>query len=309
MSARLVMVGLGEILWDFLPSGKVLGGAPANFAYMTKVLGNEGIIASRVGNDELGWEACRVIEERGMESSYVQYDGKHCTGTASVVLDTDGQPKFTIDGSVAWDFFEWTPAWQELSSRADVVCFGPLAQRSPASAGTIERFLLNIPAKTLRVCDANLRKPFYTAERLRKSFQYADVLKLNELELFQVSSLLGVGEGEDDQLATALLREFDLKLICVTKGERGSLLVSETGSVRDEGVSVEVTDAIGAGDAFTACVAHFYMQGRPLRQISDFANRFAAWVTTQVGATPYISSAQLEEILGIEGSDRSGVRA
>lgn len=310
MSVRPVMVGLGEILWDILPSGKVLGGAPANFAYMANVLGNLGIVASRVGNDELGWKACQVVEERGMESGYLQHDKLHETGTARVLLDPGGQPKFTIRESVAWDFFEWTPAWQELSARADVVCFGPLAQRSPASADAIERFLLNTPAKTLRICDANLREPFYTADILHKSFHLADVLKLNDEELLRVSSLLGIGgEGEEEKLAATLLREFNLELVCLTKGARGSLLVSETRAIRHTGLSVEVADAIGAGDAFTACVAHYYVQSRPLEQISDAANRFAAWVTTQVGAAPFISPDRLEEILDIDGPGSAKVNA
>lgn len=310
MSARLVMVGLGEILWDLLPSGKVLGGAPANFAYMTKVLGDQGVVASRVGNDELGWHACRVIEERGMESQYLQCDDLHETGTARVHLESGGQPRFTIQESVAWDFLEWEPAWQELSTKANVVCFGTLAQRSPASAETIELFLRNTPTETLRICDVNLRDPYYTADMLRKSFQFADVLKLNDVELFRASALLAIdGKFGEEEAAAALLREFDLELICVTKGARGSLLVSKTKAVRHEGLRVEVADAIGAGDAFTACVAHYYMQGRPLEQISDSANRFAAWVATQVGATPFISPDQLEEILDIHDSGDTKVSA
>jgi fructokinase len=123
------MIGLGEVLWDILPSGKVLGGAPANFAYMTNVLGDEGIVASRVGNDELGREACEVIQRRGLNASYLQYDNEHQTGTAAVSIDAAGQPNFTIREPVAWDFLHWTSGWEELSNRADVVCFGSLAQR------------------------------------------------------------------------------------------------------------------------------------------------------------------------------------
>lgn len=310
MSVGPVMVGLGELLWDLLPSGRVLGGAPTNFAFMANILGNVGIVASRVGNDDLGRKARQIIEQRGMESYYLQEDNLHETGTARVLLESNGQPKFTIQESVAWDFLEWEPAWQELSTRANVVCFGTLAQRSPASAKTIERFLLNTPANALRICDANLREPFYTADMLRRSFQYADVLKLNDVELFRVWSLLAIdGKGEEEKVAAALLREFDLELICVTKGACGSLLVSKTETVRHAGLRVEVADAIGAGDAFTACVAHYYMQGRPLEQISDSANRFAAWVATQVGATPFISPDQLEVILNIDGPGSTNVNA
>jgi len=254
-----------------------------------------------VGRDELGEKACRVLEGREMYSSYLQHDKLHETGTARVLFDSGDQHKFTIQESVAWDFLEWTPAWRELSTRADVVCFGPLAQRSSVSAEAIERFLLNTPAKAIRICDANLREPFYTADTLRKSFQLADVLKLNDEELLRVSLLLEIGnDGEEEALAATLLREFNLELICVTKGARGSLLVTKTRAVRHAGLKVKVADTIGAGDAFTACVAHYYVQNRPLEQISNSANRFAAWVTTQVGAAPFISSDQLESILSVD---------
>lgn len=306
MNTPPVMVGLGELLWDLLPSGKVLGGAPANFAHMAQVLGSEGIVASRVGEDQLGQEARRAIQERGMEVRFLQSDRLHKTGTASVLVDGAGQPQFSIDASVAWDYLEWTPGWQDLSARADVICFGSLAQRTPASAATIERFLLNASANALRICDANLRDPFYSVETLHRSFQFADVLKLNDTELIRVAALLGVGGESEEELAASLLRKFDLELVCVTKGARGSLLVSRTEVVRHGGLSVEVADAIGAGDAFTACVAHYFVQGRPLKQISDSANSFAAWVATQVGATPVISRDRLEEILnlGVPGSKK-----
>lgn len=299
MSVRPVMVGLGELLWDFLPSGRVLGGAPANFAYMTQILGNQGIVASRVGDDELGVEAIRAIEERGMESHYLQLDRAHRTGTASVMIESDGQPQFTIAQSVAWDFLEWTPEWEELSSRTDVVCFGSLAQRSSASAAVVERFLLNAPETALCICDANLREPFYTIETLRKSFRFADVLKLNEAELMRVAALLGITGQDEQELATNMLREFDLELVCLTRGRRGSLIVSEEMTIGHVGVRVEVTDAVGAGDAFTACVAHYYLKHRPLEEISNAANNLAAWVATQAGATPAISRNQLERILDV----------
>jgi len=294
------MVGLGEVLWDLLPSRKVLGGAPANFAYMATVFGNRGIVASRLGNDDLGHEAFLAMNNVGLDTTYVQVDGRHETGVAGVLLDSEGQPNFTIKRQVAWDFLQWTPAWEELSSRADVVCYGSLAQRTQTSASTIERFLQNTPSKTLRICDANLRAPFYSANTLRRSFQFAAILKLNEQELYQVSSSLELGDGDEIELSKKLLREFDLDLICVTKGPRGSLLVSKHELVAHRGIDAEVADAIGAGDAFTACIAHYYIQGRPLEQISELANRFAAWVATQVGATPPVSEAQLIRIMGAD---------
>ena len=293
------MVGLGEVLWDLLPSRKALGGAPANFAYIAKVFGNQGIVASRLGNDDLGREAYQAMNNVGLDTTYVQVDGEHETGVAGVLLDSEGQPNFTIKTEVAWDFLQWTPAWKELSSRVDVVCYGSLAQRCQTSASTIERFLQNTPSKALHICDANLREPFYNVDTLRKSFQFADILKLNEQELFQVASSFELGSGDEIELSKKLLREFDLDLICVTKGARGSLLVSEHEQISHRGIDAEVADAIGAGDAFTACVAHYYIQGRPLEEISELANRFAAWVATQVGATPPVSKAQLAQIMDV----------
>jgi fructokinase len=291
------MIGLGEVLWDLLPSGKVLGGAPANFAYMATVLGDQGIVASRVGNDDLGREACRAMQELGLSTAYLQHDTHHETGTATVSIDTAGQPNFTIKNSVAWDFLEWSTQWGVLSARADVICFGSLAQRSDKSATTIERFLKNTPKKTLRICDVNLRESFYNQGVLRRSFQHADIVKLNDRELLQVSYLFKLGAGTHEMLAQCLLRLCDLRLVCVTCGSRGSLLVTQRETVAHKGFRVTVADAIGAGDAFTACLAHHYLRGHSLQEISESANRFASWVATQTGATPSISTDQLRNVL------------
>jgi fructokinase len=297
MTEPALMIGLGEVLWDLLPSGKVLGGAPANFAYMASVLGDQGIVASRIGNDDLGREACRVMQELGLNTAYLQHDERHETGTASVSIDTAGQPNFTIKKSVAWDLLDWSPQWEELSSRADVVCFGSLAQRSEKSAATIERFLKNTPKKTLRICDVNLRESFYTQGVLRRSFQHADIVKLNDQELLQVSDLFKLGVGTHEMLAQRLLHLCDLRLVCITCGSRGSLLVTQREAVEHKGFRVTVADAVGAGDAFTACLAHHYLRGHSLQEISESANRFAGWVTTQSGATPSITTDQLRNLL------------
>jgi fructokinase len=297
MAKPALMIGLGEVLWDILPSGKVLGGAPANFAYMTSVLGNQGVVASRVGNDDLGREACRVMQELGLNTCYVQRDDLHETGTANVMIDAAGQPNFAIKESVSWDYLEWTREWEELSARADVICFGSLAQRSPTSAGTIECFLRNAPERALRICDANLRQSFYNEDLLRKSFQYAHILKLNEEELLQVSFLLKLGVGSEETLAKRLLAACRLRLVCITRGACGSLLVSEKQTVEHHGYRVKVADAVGAGDAFTACLAHHYFCEHSLEETSESANRFASWVATQRGATPSIGADQLQKIL------------
>ena len=217
---------------------------------------------------------------------------------AGVIIDSAGQPTFTINESLSWDFLEWTESWEELSARADVVCFGSLAQRSPTSSATIERFLQNTPKKALRIFDVNLRQSFYSTEVLRRSLEYADILKLNEQELSRVSSLFGFDRADEETLARRLLSDFGLQLVCVTRGGRGSLLVSKDDTIEHTGFSVKVADAVGAGDAFAACLAHHYIRGKSLEEISQSANRFASWVATQVGATPIIHPSRLQSILG-----------
>jgi len=297
MNRPAVMIGVGEVLWDLLPTGRVLGGAPANFAYMTNVLGDQGIVASRVGSDALGREACEVMQRLGLTIDHVQQDDTRATGTAVVSIGPGGQPTFLIKELVAWDFLQWSPEWEDLSGRADVVCFGSLAQRSPMSASTVERFLKNVPKTGLRICDVNLRQSFYSNEVLRRSFQHADIVKLNEEELLRVATLLGLGNGGEQALAKRLLHEFDLRLVCITRADRGSVLVSHEETVEHPGFRVKVEDAVGAGDAFTACLAHHYWRGCPLKETSEAANRFAAWVATQRGATPPISPDQVQNIL------------
>ncbi len=298
MTSPALMIGLGEVLWDLLPSGKVLGGAPANFAYMTNLLGDQGVVASRVGDDDLGREATRVMQELVLNTAYVQCDRQHPTGMAGVFIDSAGQPTFTIKESVSWDFLEWTESWEQLSARADVVCFGSLAQRSPTSAATIERFLQNTAKKALRIFDVNLRQSFYSMEVLRRSLQYTDIVKLNDHELLRVTSLLAFDAGDEETLARRLLSKFHLRLVCLTRGARGSLLVSENRTIEHKGFSVKVADAVGAGDAFAASLAHDYVRGKSLEEISESANRFASWVATQVGATPTIHRSRLQNILG-----------
>jgi len=198
---------------------------------------------------------------------------------------------------------EGTESWDQLSARADVVCFGSLAQRSPTSAATIERFLQNMPKKALRIFDVNLRQSFYRAEVLRRSLRYTDIVKMNEQELLHVTSLLGFDRADDETIARRLLSEFNLRLVCVTRGARGSLLVSAERTIEHKGLRVKVADAVGAGDAFAACLAHHYVRGKSLEEISESANRFASWVATQVGATPTIHRSHLSSILREATSD------
>jgi fructokinase len=296
MRKPALMVGLGEVLWDLLPSGKVLGGAPANFAYMASALGDTGIVASRVGSDSLGRAARQQMEALGLSTKYLQQDSEFHTGTADVVPDVAGQPAFTIGEPSAWDRLEWTSEWEDLSAAADAICFGSLAQRSSLSAETIARFLRNSRPEALRIFDVNLRQSYFSREVLERSLRLANIVKLTDQELAEVGSLLGFGSDGAAELARHLLCECDLKLVCVTRGARGSLLVAEGETAEHSGFPVKVVDAVGAGDAFTACLAHHFMRGRTLNEISEYGNRFASWVATQVGATPAIDRLKAQEL-------------
>jgi fructokinase len=296
MTKPALMVGLGEILWDLLPSGKVLGGAPTNFAYMASVLGESGVVASRVGTDSLGREVHRQLEQLRLSTEYLQEDAQYRTGTAAVAIDAAGQPTFTIGEPVAWDRLEWTPAWSKLSMEADVICFGSLAQRASASAGTIQSFLENAGPDALKIFDVNLRQSYYGREVLDRSLQQANIVKLSDHELLSVATILSLEGSSEELLARQLLQQFQLKLVCVTRGARGSLLVSEKETVGHPGFAVKVVDAVGAGDAFTACLAHQLVRRRSFSEISEYANRFASWVATQIGATPMINRPQVKEL-------------
>jgi fructokinase len=302
MTQPPTIVGLGEVLWDLLPSGKQLGGAPANFAYMANLLGDRGIVASRLGVDDLGREARGSMDKLGITTRHVQEDASHPTGTVHVHVDAAGQPEFTFSDAVAWDYLEWTPQWNELARTTDAVCFGTLAQRSPASQATIRRFLQAVPASALRVYDVNLRQMFYTKTVVHESLHLSHVAKLNDHELPFIAELLSLGGSGDEEQARRLLDAYSLRLVCVTRGVRGSLLVTGGQIAVHKGFRVQIADTVGAGDAFTACLVHHYLRGASLNEINELANRLAAWVAAQVGATPSTQGRNLSEILAEIGT-------
>jgi len=295
MSSRIV-VGLGELLWDLLPAGKKLGGAPANFAYISSLLGDRGVVASRVGNDELGREVVSCVKKLGGETAEIQTDPIHPTGTVEVSIDNDGQPKFEIKKSVAWDFLEWTSGWSALAKRCDAVCFGSLAQRSAQSRETIQSFLQEAFKSAVCVFDVNLRQGDHTAELLSASMQNAHVVKLNHEELPVVAKLFGFESPDEKSAAKWLQEKFGLRLVCVTRGARGSLMIGENESVEHPGFAVKVADTVGAGDAFTAALVHHFLRGASLAEMSEAANHLGSWVASQVGAMPVPDAARLEKL-------------
>ena len=297
MAAKYTIVGLGELLWDVFPNRKELGGAPANFAYMTSLLGDEGVVASRVGRDRLGNAAARRLAKLGLSQEWLQLDTKKPTGTVKVQVFEDGQPKFQIAEDVAWDNFEWTSQWQALAGRTAAVCFGSLAQRSERSRETIRLFLQNLRPNALKVFDVNLRQTFFSADILRESAKLADIMKVNQDELPQVAQLLGYKSNAKETAAPWLLRTCGLKLVCITEGPSGSSLVAADGLHRHPGFPTEVADTVGAGDAFTAALIHHYLRGATLDDMNEAANRMGSWVASQVGATPKPDVRFLKSIL------------
>jgi fructokinase len=287
------IVGLGEALWDVFPERTCLGGAPANFAYITTLMGDQGIVASRVGEDSRGVEALRVMGKVGLDIDYVQRDLEHPTGTVDVKVDGKGIARYEIKHPVAWDFLEWTLDWQNLAAEADAVCFGSLAQRSETSRDTIQKFLHGMSASAVRVFDVNLRQSYYSAETIAESMKLAGIVKLNDEELPRVMSLCGFTHKDEKSSAHRLLERYELKLVCITRGERGSLLLDGEES-EHKGFRVKVADTVGSGDAFTAGLVHEYLDGASLEQMNETANLVGAWVASEVGGMPSLHGGSLE---------------
>jgi fructokinase len=291
------VVGLGEVLWDVLPERTCLGGAPSNFAYVTTLMGDQGIVASRVGEDSRGLEALRRMEQLGLDIDHVQTDREHPTGTVKVDVDVQGFAHYEISHPVAWDFLEWTPRWQHLAETVDAVCFGSLAQRSEESRTTIRRFLGATSPGAVKVFDVNLRQSYYSQEVLADSMQLADIVKLNDEELPKIMSLGGFQHKDELTSAQRLISAYDLKLVCVTRGGRGSLLARRGDSSEHPGFRVHVADTVGSGDAFTAGLVHEYLHGASLALMNEVANLVGAWVASEVGAMPSPKRGALENSL------------
>jgi fructokinase len=294
---RLV-VGLGELIWDLFPEGRRLGGAPSNFAYVSHLLGGEAAVASRVGRDALGVEAVERLGRAGLSTRFVQFDDEHPTGTVGVVIGEEGEPQFNVNENSAWDYLEWTPEWEGLAARAAVVCFGTLGQRRPEARATIERFLGATQPTALRFFDVNLRHSFFTPDMLARSLRLSNVVKLNAEELSSAASMLALRASGEVKMARELLELFGLRLVAVTRGAAGSLLVSREEFDEHPGFRAEpVADTIGCGDAFAAALAHCLRRAAPLSLCNETANRVGAWLATQPGATPDADPATVARLL------------
>ena len=287
MTMKPVFIGIGEVLWDVLPDGRQPGGAPGNFIFHSTILGAEGITVSSIGDDSDGDDLIEHFNSLGLESRFLARNNNFPTGTVQVELDAGGEPDYTITENVAWDHIPGSILPAEITNRASVICFGSLAQRNSESAESISSLLNSVPENTLRIFDINIRQHYYTANILRRSLTVSDILKLNRDELVLLSDMFNL-TGSNKEILDALLKKFELKMIALTRDSDGSILHSEDFHLEHPGVRTEVTDAVGAGDAFTATLAMGLVKKCPVELIHDHANRVAAWVCTQPGATPVL---------------------
>ena len=279
------IIGLGEVLWDLLPGGKQLGGAPCNFAFHAHALGADAKVITRVGADPLGREILGRLRELGLSTELVAVDPGRPTGTVSVEVSPDGQPQFTIHENVAWDYLEATTAARDAMSQCDAVCFGSLAQRNPNARAAIQSLVSATPAQALRIFDINLRQHFFSPEVIGSSLRLSNVLKINDQELPVVADMFGL-KGDPALQMAQLAERFELSAMALTRGAKGSLLLSKGLFSEHVGSHVRVADCIGAGDAFTAALVMGLLTGCGLKEINERANRLAGYVCSQRGATP-----------------------
>ena len=286
MSHKPIVAGIGELLWDVLPTGKQVGGAPTNFAFHAMQAGCESILISAVGKDNLGEELLSTLETLNINCDFVQRNN-FPTGTVTVTLSENGQPQYIIHENVAWDNTVFNTKIEGKLKELDAVCFGTLGQRKPVSAVAIQQLLTAVNPGCLKVFDINLRQHFFSFEVIAKSLEFADVLKLNDEELPVLSDFFGV-TGELKNQLNHILNQFNLKYVVYTMGEKGSLILSNKEYSFLKSPKVDVTDTVGAGDSFTAVLISGLLKGLPLTKVHESASQAAALVCTQKGACPVI---------------------
>lgn len=279
-------IGMGEALWDVLPEGKKIGGAPANFAYHVSQFGLPGMAVSAIGDDALGKEIRENFTSKGLKHHLATVP--YATGTVQVELDPNGVPQYEIKENVAWDNIPWTPELEEIARNTKAVCFGSLAQRNVVSRETIGRFLDTMPRgeDSLVVFDVNLRQGFYTKEILCESMQRCNVLKINDEELVTVSRMFGYPGIDLQDKCWILLGKYNLKMLILTCGINGSYVFTPGNVSFQPTPKVEVADTVGAGDSFTAAFVASILKGKSVVEAHNLAVRTSAFVCTQNGAMP-----------------------
>ena len=281
------IVGLGEALWDVLPEGKKLGGAPANFAYHAGQFGLDTIAISALGDDALAEETIEALKEHSL--NYLMPRVPYPTGTVQVTLAEGGIPTYEIKEGVAWDNIPYTDEMAEIAKNARAVCFGSLAQRNAVSRENIRKFLADTPADCLKICDINLRQQFYSKEILEDSFRLCNILKINDEELVAVNRMFGYDGLDMRQTCEKMVQDYKLKMLVLTCGTNGSYVFTDDGLTSFQDTpKVEVADTVGAGDSFTGSFCACILNGKPVQEAHKTAVQVSAFVCTQNGAMPVI---------------------
>lgn len=283
-----IIVGLGEALWDVLPEGKKLGGAPANFAYHTRQFGFNSVAVSAVGEDKLGDETLAALDEKGLEYDMARVP--YPTGTVQVTLDEEGIPTYDIRENVAWDNIPFTPELEELARNCRAVCFGSLAQRNVVSRETIHKFLDTMPSDNgrLKIFDINLRQNFYTKEVLCDSLRRCNVLKINDEELVIIGRMFDYPGLDMRNKCWLILGKYNLDMLVLTCGTNGSYVFTPGNVSFQETPRVEVADTVGAGDSFTGAFCSGILKGMSVAEAHKMAVDVSAYVCTQSGAMPVL---------------------
>ena len=291
-----IVVGIGEALWDVLPEGRKLGGAPANFAYHVSQFGLESYIVSAVGDDALGKEITDKFTEKKL--NHMVETVPYPTGTVQVELDPNGVPQYEIKEDVAWDNIPFTPQIEALAKRTRALCYGSLAQRNEVSRQTINRFIDAMPKTddTLIIFDVNLRQRYYTKDVLDASMRKCNVLKINDEELVTISRMLGYPGTDLQSKCWILLGRYNLKMLILTCGINGSYIFTSGNMSYLSTPQVEVADTVGAGDSFTATFTSSIIKGLSVAEAHRRAVNVSAYVCTQHGATPVLPKEFTEDM-------------
>lgn len=287
-----IVVGLGEILWDVFPQRKVLGGAPANFAYHVSQFGYNGYAVSAIGNDLLGKEILESLSSKKL--NYLIETTDFPTGTVEVMLNKAGVPQYEIYENVAWDNIPFTARTENLAKTTQTVSFGSLAQRNKVSRDTIKKFIQAMPEDSLKIFDINLRQHFYTKEIIHDSLQLSNVLKINDEEVLMVAELYNMKDDNEQDICIKLLKDYNLNVVILTKGEEGSYVFTTKETSYQPTPKIHVADTVGAGDSFTAAFVASYLHGDRITDAHKLAVEVSAYVCTQHGAMPILPDAYLE---------------
>lgn len=293
------IAAFGELLWDLLPSGKVLGGAPTNFIYRINSFGDNGTLLSKVGNDKAGHAARQEIRRLGLSDENIQTDYEFPTGSVKVKIDKNGIPDFDIITDVAYDHIEINAEMIDAFSQSDCVCFGTLVQRYGISKNTLRELVHESP-DVVKFLDINLRKKCYTEATVEDSLRMANILKTNDEELFITKELLGLKSNNLKDLAKETIETFNLEIILCTLGLNGAFcLTQEEVFHYDPGYQISLGDTVGSGDAFSAGFVHYYMNGYPIDEALSFGNAAGAMIATTTGATSTVSKEQILDFMTI----------